>query len=876
MDAASFDVLDTPLSSLVLVPRSDHERLVAEAAALRASLAEKDESLDVLRKNDVKPPTENGCGSGHIDHRQELTTTLLAEKGELEAKVCVLKSEIGKLRLQLQQPASPTPSSSSNSFDRPELERLLRNSRERERLMQSERDRTRNEKAELESAARAQGRAMDLQESSIADLQQQLNQSQMEVASVVARANELAANYQNLQAENQAIAAERTAHREESARSTQQIDSQQNKLRYLESTTTTLRKNELEYKTNLGRYQEENKALISKNSDLAAENSTLETQNNRLQKERIVLQTRIETLAGEKTAAEAELRSVRSRINGLQPPAEDIRQRLELQKQNKTLHSEIASLKSTLDWKAENYCKHTDDLTHEKAVLVEELDALRPVSTHMRRQIDDLVQEKRDLLRQVEEEQNRSIELQNINKDLCKKHALAVAARLESDARSNAPISPSGDDLSSSGPRYKRKFIDRPPTPLTNGNTQPASPHTPIANKRQRPDAPDTNDDYVQPPVSYYLTTTRVVDYKPLMDVLRSYFKDTKIEGLRGIRRNTNDWIVKFAGVPSNIRTPITLGRGNMARLTTLTSKFCPLCDSEHDPFYCDEVEGNRPLPRRTPPPIDYSRPVIELPLKSPRATDSRAVVLRPEPPQRSLFERIQNNSPTTDSFSPIMTVQTSDAISKIMNDAHTMERVLFCRFAKFTPRLDQFLDFISGGPVEHVRLLDNRRVGHISFVRPADAAAFLKYAEQHLNDIKPIYARVTGEDGVSVETSTTFRVSWSETPRRDVDREVAEGLVRHAWSRVLVIERVPKDISELHIMEHVYAFGGKQLEFFIDFANLNPATGERDLKLEFTGVRDCAKAYRKLSNGISYGAGVRWGKEGCNRPLGSDPIMLP
>ncbi|KAL7273462.1 hypothetical protein RUND412_003680 [Rhizina undulata] len=229
-------------------------------------------------------------------------------------------------------------------------------------------------------------------------------------------------------------------------------------------------------------------------------------------------------------------------------------------------------------------------------------------------------------------------------------------------------------------------------------------------------------------------------------------------------------------------------------------------------------------------------------------------------PEGRSLFDRIKAPS----SSIPPSPCDVHAEIEELIRNANAQPRGIFCRFKNFQPNPHELLKIVCGGPIEHIKMANEKSHAFLWFLRGCDARRFLAYAERELNNRYTFRHSHTG-------TETTVEFLWCEKPMRPLEREVVEGMMKYGRSRIFAILDVSNEIKQEKIHQD---FEGSQVGFWV-----NDSVGEtfRNVELEFLTVKDAVAASRRVGGsgqgGLRYGRGIRWMKDECDREIPSDGL---
>ncbi|KAF8253769.1 hypothetical protein K440DRAFT_143220 [Wilcoxina mikolae CBS 423.85] len=599
---------------------------------------------------------------------------LVASVEEADAKSRALKSEVVKLRNQLQQSQQKT-------------QQLQQQLQQRESVTADRGTQAKAEEKRREDEARWDIEKVTLEhrnnelKSENDQLKTQLNEAEKELhdlRDIVPSAKELSFNYKTLQAENDTLIEDQRS-LQESLRTITEHNSQLfETTKNLESQGATLRKTNQELMASLSRHEEENKTLISKNHDLADENAKLEKEGYKMQKEKIGLETSNEALTESKAALGSELKALQEKLNGTRDPHGDERYRQDLRNRTEGLREEKSKMGDKLRRMEIELRRMGDDLRQREDLIVD-----------MRRDNRDLRGERADLQHEIRELNEIKNSVLDENDDLRKKCAQLqkdvqiLQTRLAATQHTPRTEKPAGDkalnpshqyastdktmtsspDLPNEppkGPRAqatselprgpKRKKFDAP-RPQPNHDPRFVQPATSDNNpeKRQRldqPPAPPTPSTSKRRGAVYLVELPRPIDYSGLYAFLVEKL-GAEIDGLRRVSyapvAHKEQWVVKFAGPPKEFVKHIYVIPGVIATLIAGSGATCLICSDEdhkhHDIWECPYLgqEGqDRPTLKQLemnyrPPPLGSV--VDAMPPKPPPPVGEQS--------PRSLFERV-------------------------------------------------------------------------------------------------------------------------------------------------------------------------------------------------------------------------------------------
>jgi hypothetical protein len=694
-------------------------------------------------------------------------------------------------------------------------------------------------------------------------LKEQIEEQDKELLDLRPGAKTLSENLQTLLEQNLAIEDERRVLQQSVARLTEQNQQMFEKSQKIDEELTLLGKTNQEKIASLAKEENENRTLTEKNHHLSDETERLEKESERYQKEKLALGQKVEALTDSKNALEVEVRALKEKPNGTRDPKDDDRYIFELRARNDKLRNEKAILVKELQVQDDDLRTRQDAINKlrrqsevDRSDMMREIRILEGETEDLKHQIDDL-REKTDahkaantqLLKENQMLKAQVVALQHPPPLTEPKTMHLVNGRGTPKAISPADSSTVTDisDPVTTPPnttRPKRKMFDlRPIDDQNNLRVVPAGSNASEKRQKLEPSAPiaTSNAPYKRRSATYLVTVQARVDENALIAALSTL--NTEIEGLRRVLYlrpgEEEDWVVKYFSAPRDFKKQVFVGAGTFATLTAGTGTTCLICANEpinqHDIWECRFLAPLGPQTQTQNPPGE----VI-----SPRSLFERVSfpLAHKDPPRRSLFDRVDNNNPRGHELK----------INRLLDITRTQRRALFCRFTGYFPQAHEFLSIISGGPIESAKLTPAARVGFVDFVYPDDAERFLNHAIANINGKQTVY-------GGAVE------FKWSDTCTKPIDRFIAEGIVCESWSRVIILEAVPKEVSQKQIMKDCT---GARLFFWTREGVTKDKEGRRDVEVEFLSVKEAELAKKKLVE-VWYCRGrVRWGVEDCTRML--------
>ncbi|KAF8541253.1 hypothetical protein BDD12DRAFT_829902 [Trichophaea hybrida] len=911
LDATPSDILDTPFQSLIFLPRVEHDGLLSQIAILHGELADKQSVIDDLMlqggekyDNDDKPgkflaSIEAEVQRGRVSCLEQEKANIEREKQDLvasveeaDAKSRALKSEVVKLRNQLQQSQQKTQQLQQQLQQRESVTVDGGIQAKAEEKRREDETRWDIEKVTLEHRNNELKSENDRLKVQLKEAEKGLH----DLRDIVPSAKELSFNYKTLQAENDTLIEDRRSLQESLCTITERNSQLFEATKNLESQGATLRKANQELMASLARHEEENKTLFSKNHDLADENAKLEKEGYKMQKEKIGLETSNEALTESKTALSSELKALQEKLSETQDPHGDERYRQDLRNRAEGLREEKAKMGDELRRMEIELRRMRDDLRQREDLIAD-----------MRRNDRELRGERADLLREIRELKETKNSVLDENDDLRKKCAqlqkdlqilqtrLTAAKRTTEKPAGDKTLNPNNPQSASTdksmtsspdlpneppkGPRAqtaselprgpKRKTFDSPRSQPNHDPrfAQPATPDNP--EKRQRLDqapSPSTATTFKRRGAVYLVELPRPINYSGLHAALIEKLC-AEIDGLRRVFyapvAHKEQWVVKFTGPPKAFVKHVYVMPGVIATLIACSGTTCLICSDkdhrQHDIWECPYLrqEGqDRPTLKQLE--MNYRSP--------PLGSVVDAMPPKPPPPvgeqsPRSLFERVSfpdgrhpprralTNQGNQSQTSPILSILSVDNIrsneTRLLNLSHKERRSLFYRFTgSYVPKEHQLISIINFGPIESVDIIPDSRVGFIDFVYPDHAKLFLEHAIANINGKVKFYDSHPGSSGFG---TVVFR--WSDTAVKPLEPFLVKGIVAEGWTRVLTLEQVPKGLTVERIRSHAQGDGTNQkLGFWISEDEPYPGSdGTRDVRIEFRSIKEAEKAYKNL-----------------------------
>ncbi|RPA92697.1 hypothetical protein L873DRAFT_1708883 [Choiromyces venosus 120613-1] len=222
--------------------------------------------------------------------------------------------------------------------------------------------------------------------------------------------------------------------------------------------------------------------------------------------------------------------------------------------------------------------------------------------------------------------------------------------------------------------------------------------------------------------------------------------------------------------------------------------------------------------------------------------------------PSRSLFDRISIPLTQPPPSSPVSRRSEEREIEYLVNSTKIGRRCIICRFDGTPPDPADLLSVVYGGPLEYLRIKDERKMGILYFLRPQDAEDFLLYAERNLNG-----KRLFREGHCVVD------FLWQDKAIKPIEREIAYHVVHYSRSRIFKFHCLPYEIPlEQCLAKITCLIGNRQL-----WLNQGQESQHgREVEVEFMSIRDATEAKRLLDVQATEWGGISWCKEECDRPI--------
>ncbi|KAG0638129.1 hypothetical protein HOY80DRAFT_1002065 [Tuber brumale] len=224
--------------------------------------------------------------------------------------------------------------------------------------------------------------------------------------------------------------------------------------------------------------------------------------------------------------------------------------------------------------------------------------------------------------------------------------------------------------------------------------------------------------------------------------------------------------------------------------------------------------------------------------------------------PSRSLFERISLPLPQPPPISPVSHRSEERDIEYLINSTKTGKRCIICRFngGGHPPDPADLLSVVCGGPLEYLRIMDDRNVGILCFLRPHDAEEFLGYAERNLNG-KCVFR----------DEHCVVDFLWQEKAIKPIEREIAYHVVHYSRSRIFKFHCLPYEISLERCLAKITSLIGDRPLWLNEGVRVKRG---REVEVEFMSIRDATEARRLLDAQATSWGGICWCREECDRPI--------
>lgn len=264
--------------------------------------------------------------------------------------------------------------------------------------------------------------------------------------------------------------------------------------------------------------------------------------------------------------------------------------------------------------------------------------------------------------------------------------------------------------------------------------------------------------------------------------------------------------------------------------------------------------EANGPAP--APPGVTNSPTRISTSVPTSPTTTGRNLFERVGGlPSRSLFERISLPLKPPP-ISPVPRRSEEREIESLVNSTKTLKRCIICRFdgGGNPPDPADLLSVICGGPLESLRIMSDRNMGMLCFLRPHNAEEFLDYAERSLNG-----KRVFRDEHCVVD------FLWQDKAIKPIEKDIAYHVVHYSRSRIFKFHCLPYEIPLERCLAKITSLIGDRLLWLNEG---HRAQRGREVEVEFMSIRDAAEAKRLLDAQATAWGGISWCREECDRPI--------
>lgn len=264
------------------------------------------------------------------------------------------------------------------------------------------------------------------------------------------------------------------------------------------------------------------------------------------------------------------------------------------------------------------------------------------------------------------------------------------------------------------------------------------------------------------------------------------------------------------------------------------------------------EANGPAPAPPRvTNSPTRISTSVPTSPTTTGRTLFERVGGL----PSRSLFERISLPL-RPPPISPVSRRSEEREIEYLVNSAKTLKRCIICRFdgGGNPPDPADLLSVICGGPLESLRIMSDRNMGMLCFLRPHNAEEFLDFAERSLNG-----KRVFRDEHCVVD------FLWHDKAIKPIEKDIAYHVVHYSRSRIFKFHCLPYEIPLERCLAKITSLIGDRLLWLNEGHRTQRG---REVEVEFMSIRDAAEAKHLLDAQATAWGGIAWCREECDRPI--------
>lgn len=223
--------------------------------------------------------------------------------------------------------------------------------------------------------------------------------------------------------------------------------------------------------------------------------------------------------------------------------------------------------------------------------------------------------------------------------------------------------------------------------------------------------------------------------------------------------------------------------------------------------------------------------------------------------PSRSLFERISLPLKPPP-ISPVSRRSEEREIEHLVSSTKTGKRCIICRFdgGGNPPDPADLLSVVCGGPLESLRIMGDRNMGMLCFLRPHDAEEFLDYAERSLNG-----KRVFRDEHCVVD------FLWQDKAIKPIEKEIAYHVVHYSRSRIFKFHCLPFETPLERCLAKITSLIGDRPLWLNEGHRVIHG---REVEVEFMSIRDATEAKRLLDAQATAWGGISWCREECDRPI--------
>ena len=221
----------------------------------------------------------------------------------------------------------------------------------------------------------------------------------------------------------------------------------------------------------------------------------------------------------------------------------------------------------------------------------------------------------------------------------------------------------------------------------------------------------------------------------------------------------------------------------------------------------------------------------------------------------RSLFERISLPLKPPP-ISPVLRRYEDLEIERLVSSTKTGKRCIICRFdgGGNPPDPADLLSVVCGGPLESLRIMGDRNMGMLCFLRPHDAEEFLDYAERSLNG-----KRVFRDEHCVVD------FLWQDKAIKPIEKEIAYHVVHYSRSRIFKFHCLPFETPLERCLAKITSLIGDRPLWLNEGHRVIHG---REVEVEFMSIRDATEAKRLLDAQATAWGGISWCREECDRPI--------